>query len=225
MKWSKLLVKSIPFIRRLRWQLLGLEPEQDFFRSHHLARSAGNHFMQITFSYHGYLSLRSLYLMHIIHIDTYYIQYVYTYIFIYLFIWYMIYTVYVNIKTIKYMVYVHAMILRRHMRKTPKKRRDHLGSPEITLPILAIKRLEKVGLFPTWSTYYHMEPYIIIIHHISTSGCTSLSIESYRWPSPLLLSSFVPPAWQASSKWAVKLRFLPLSNSVRVHCVIMSTLD
>ena len=81
--------------------------------------------------------------------STQFVPYAYTYIFIYLFIWYMIYTVYVNIKTIKYMVYVHAMILRRHMRKTPKKRRDHLGSPEITLPILAIKRLEKVGLFPT----------------------------------------------------------------------------
>ena len=92
---------------------------------------------------------------------------------------YMVYVIYIYtryIKTIKYMVYVHAMILRRHMRKTPKKRRDHLGSPEITLPILAIfKRLEKVGLFPTWSTYYHISSYIYIRLHVTLDRIASLA--------------------------------------------------
>ena len=62
--------------------------------------------------------------------NIYIYNYIYNYIYIYMVYIYMVYVIYIYtryIKTIKYMVYVHAMILRRHMRKTPKKRRDHLG--------------------------------------------------------------------------------------------------
>ena len=204
----------------------------DFFRSHHCRHKVPATTLcklheklpwllkSTQFVPYGYNTHR--YILYTVCIYIYIFIYLFIFLFIYLFIcmvyvmYIYIYTVYVNIKTIKYMVYVHAMILRRHMQKTPKKRRDHLGSPEITwdqsLPYL--DDLRRLVCFPhdlhdmiISSSYSHISSYlhdissyiiglstIIIYHHISTSGCMSLSIESHSWPSPLLLSSFVPPA-------------------------------